>query len=53
MNTKDWNGSPCPLNPDNYWMDDDTGERVNAWTGERRAYTPAERERIRQLEQQG
>lgn len=30
-----WSGSPCPLDPDNYWIDDKTGERVNAKTGER------------------
>lgn len=42
----DWSGSPCPLDPDNWWVDDDTGERVNATTGERRAYTTEERERL-------
>lgn len=30
-----WSGSPCPLDPDNYWIDDETNERVNAYTGER------------------
>lgn len=30
-----WSGSPCPDDPDNFWIDDVTGERVNAATGER------------------
>lgn len=30
-----WSGSPDPGDPDNYWIDDVTGERVNASTGER------------------
>ena len=30
-----WSGSPDPFDPDNFWIDDDTGERVNAATGER------------------
>lgn len=30
-----WTGEPDPNDPDNYWIDDDTGERVNAATGER------------------
>ena len=30
-----WSGSPCPKDPDNYWIDDVTGERVSALTGER------------------
>jgi hypothetical protein len=30
-----WSGSPDPTDPDNYWIDDETGERVNALTGER------------------
>lgn len=34
----DWPASLCPIDPDNYWIDDETGERVNAHTGER---TPA------------
>lgn len=33
--TCDWSGSPDPADPDNYWIDDDTGERVSAATGER------------------
>lgn len=33
--TEDWSGSPCPKDPDNFWIDDKTGERVNAQTGER------------------
>jgi hypothetical protein len=32
---KTWSGSPDPADPDNFWIDDDTGERVNAVTGER------------------
>ncbi len=36
MNSQiEWSGSPDPLDPDNFWIDDDTGERVNATTGER------------------
>jgi hypothetical protein len=31
----EWTGSPCPHDPDNFWIDDKTGERVNAHTGER------------------
>lgn len=31
----EWRGSPDPTDPDNFWIDDDTGERVNAHTGER------------------
>jgi hypothetical protein len=30
-----WSGSPDPADPDNYWIDDVTGERVNAHTGKR------------------
>lgn len=33
----EWAGSPCPVDPDNFWIDDATGERVNATTGERNA----------------
>lgn len=35
MNIKDWSGSLCPIDPDNFWIDDKTGERVDARTGER------------------
>lgn len=35
----EWSGSPCELDPDNFWLDDDTGERVCAETGERSQYT--------------
>lgn len=31
----EWGGSPDPLDPDNYWIDDQTGERIDAKTGER------------------
>jgi hypothetical protein len=27
---KEWSGSPCPDDPDNFWIDDKTGERVPA-----------------------
>lgn len=33
--SEEWSGSLCPLDPANYWIDDDTGERVSAETGER------------------
>jgi hypothetical protein len=33
--TDEWSGSPDPTDPDNFWIDDETGERVNAETGER------------------
>jgi hypothetical protein len=29
----EWSGSPDPNDPDNFWIDDRTGERVNAWKG--------------------
>ena len=29
-----WSGSCDPCDPDNYWIDDETGERVSAETGE-------------------
>lgn len=32
---REWSGYPDPHDPDNYWIDDETGERVNAHTGER------------------
>lgn len=31
----EWTGSPCPRDPDNFWIDDATGERVCAATGAR------------------
>lgn len=31
----EWSGHPDPEDPDNYWIDDATGERVSALTGER------------------
>jgi len=31
----EWSGTPDPTDPDNYWLDDETGERVCAATGER------------------
>jgi hypothetical protein len=33
----EWSGSPDPTDPDNFWIDDETGERVSAETGERTA----------------
>jgi hypothetical protein len=27
---REWSGSPCPVDPDNYWVNDETGERVKA-----------------------
>ena len=33
----EWSGGPDPKDPDNYWIDDATGERVSAATGERTA----------------
>lgn len=32
---KFWSGYPDPDDPDNFWIDDETGERVDAYTGER------------------
>lgn len=26
----EWSGSPCPADPDNFWIDDKTGERIPA-----------------------
>lgn len=31
----EWSGSPCSEDPDNCWIDDATGEHVNATTNER------------------
>lgn len=39
---KEWQGSPDPVDPDNFWIDDKTGERVNAHTGERSPAKDAE-----------
>lgn len=49
LHPKEWSGSPCPLDPDNYWADDETGERVSAVTGERRPYTQQELEKVLRL----
>lgn len=27
---KNWSGSPCSDDPDNFWIDDETGERIRA-----------------------
>ena len=32
---REWTGSPDPTDPDNFWIDDLTGERVCAATGQR------------------
>ena len=34
-NSREWSGSPAPEAPDTWWVDDATGEYVNAETGER------------------
>lgn len=31
----EWSGSPAPEAPDEWWVDDETGEYVSAETGER------------------
>jgi hypothetical protein len=31
----EWSGSCDPCDPANYWIDDETGERVDAVTGDR------------------
>lgn len=31
----EWSGSPADEASDDYWVDDDTGEYINAATGER------------------
>lgn len=36
-NSKEWSGSPCPKDPDNFWIDDETDERVDAHSGARMA----------------
>ena len=33
--SRQWSGSPCPIAPDTCWVDDATGEHVNALTGAR------------------
>ena len=37
---REWSGSPDHDDPDNYWIDDDTGERVCAETGARTPPAP-------------
>lgn len=32
-NEREWSASPCPQDPDNFWIDDRTGERVKAPDG--------------------
>ena len=39
MNVTEWSGSCDPCDPANYWIDDETDERVNAATGERTQHT--------------
>ena len=31
----EWSGYPDPTDPDNFWIDDKSGERIDARTGER------------------
>jgi hypothetical protein len=38
----EWNGYPAPCDPDNFWLDDESGERVNAATGARTRHQCAE-----------
>jgi len=38
--TQEWSGHPAPDDPDNVWIDDVTGERVDARTGERTPVRP-------------
>lgn len=40
----EWSGSPSPEAPDDWWVDDGTGEYVNAETGER--FSPKEARNI-------
>ena len=40
MTPPTWSGTPDPKDPDNFWIDDETGERVCAKTGERTAPQP-------------
>ena len=35
---KEWSGGLCPLDPDNCWIDDETGEHVEAMSGKRSQY---------------
>ena len=35
MEEEEWSGYPDPNDPDNFWIDDETGEHVNAESGER------------------
>lgn len=34
----EWSGSQCDIAPDTCWIDDETGEHVNAETGARTAF---------------
>jgi hypothetical protein len=34
-NPNEWSGAQHPLDPDNYWLDDDTEEVVCAWCARR------------------
>ena len=46
---QEWSGSPCRLDPDNFWVDDETSERVSAATGKRSPYTARQRDLLREL----
>jgi hypothetical protein len=37
----EWSGAPDQRDHDNFWIDDNTGERVNAHTGERTPANPS------------
>lgn len=37
--TKEWSGYCDPCDPANFWIDDETGERVDAITGLRTEHT--------------
>ena len=41
--TREWEADLCAVDPDNFWIDRDTHERVNAETGERAPSTAKQR----------
>ena len=44
----EWNGSCAPEAPDSWWIDDVTGEYINAETGERMTAREGRRQILRQ-----
>lgn len=44
----DWNGSPYWKDPDNFWVDDETGELVDAATGQRFSASTVEPEPVKE-----